>query len=99
MGGQDRSWSARTVSADSRKYALTRSLVMGILNRTPDSFYGGSRIGNGTTLLQQAEAMLREGADILDVGGQSTRPHGEDIGEEEELRRVVAAIAEHHNLG
>ena len=59
-------------------------LVMGILNRTPDSFYPGSRVADDTQLLQQAEKMIGEGADILDIGGQSTRPQAELLSEEEE---------------
>jgi dihydropteroate synthase len=62
---------------------------MGIINSTPDSFYGGSRILDDKAFLRQAEAMLRDGADILDIGGQSTRPGAAWVGEEEELRRVV----------
>lgn len=77
--------------------AIDRPLVMGIINRTPDSFYAGSRVVDDTLLLQQAEKMIREGADILDIGGQSTRPHAEQLGEEEELLRVVEAIALLHH--
>lgn len=75
---------------------IGRPLVMGIINRTPDSFYSGSRITDDSQLLQHAEKMIGEGADILDIGGQSTRPNAELLGEEEELRRVVGAIAELH---
>lgn len=75
---------------------VDRPLVMGIINRTPDSFFAGSRAADDTLLLQQAEKMILEGADILDIGGQSTRPHAELLGEEEELHRVVDAIAELH---
>jgi dihydropteroate synthase len=71
---------------------LDRPVVMGILNRTPDSFYAGSRVADDDELLQKAERMINEGADILDIGGQSTRPHAEQLGEDEELRRVVGAI-------
>jgi dihydropteroate synthase len=71
---------------------VDRPLVMGILNRTPDSFYAGSRVTDDTQLLQQAEKMIGDGADILDVGGQSTRPNAEQLDEEEELRRVTGAI-------
>ncbi|HEY4110171.1 dihydropteroate synthase [Puia sp.] len=85
-----------TLNVKGRLIPLGRPLVMGILNRTPDSFYSGSRIADEPLLLQQAEKMIREGADILDIGGQSTRPHAEQVGEEEELRRVVGAIAELH---
>jgi dihydropteroate synthase len=85
-----------TLNAKGRVISLDRPLVMGILNRTPDSFYSGSRVADDTLFIQQVEKMIEEGADILDVGGQSTRPHAEDVGEEEELRRVVSAIAELH---
>jgi dihydropteroate synthase len=85
-----------TLNVKGRLMPLDRPLVMGILNRTPDSFYSGSRVADDTELLQHAEKMIHEGADILDVGGQSTRPHAEDIGEEEELRRLVDAIGELH---
>src|SRR5258708_28239861 len=85
-----------TFNAKGRLMSFARPMVMGILNRTPDSFYSGSRVTDDTLLLQQAEQMIREGADILDIGGQSTRPNAEQLGEEEELRRVVGAIDELH---
>lgn len=69
-----------------------RPLVMGIINSTPDSFYGGSRFVTEGEMLEQAARMIREGADILDIGGQSTRPGAEDIGVEEELKRVIGPI-------
>lgn len=65
---------------------------MGILNLTPDSFYAGSRFSATDAVLQEAEKMLAEGADILDLGGQSTRPGAELIGAEAELRRVLPAV-------
>jgi dihydropteroate synthase len=65
---------------------------MSVINSTPDSFYGGSRPGGGRELLVQAEKMLQDGADILDIGGQSTRPGAERVGEEEELRRIIPHI-------
>jgi len=65
---------------------------MSIINSTPDSFYGASRSGSGKDLLDQAEKMLQDGADILDIGGQSTRPGAEWVGEEEELRRIIPHI-------
>lgn len=67
-------------------------IIMGILNRTPDSFYSDSRVREDDALLQQADRMIREGADWLDIGGQSTRPGAETVGPEEELRRVIDAI-------
>jgi dihydropteroate synthase len=65
---------------------------MGVINRTPDSFYSGSRFNNEKDLLVQAEKMLQDGADVLDIGGQSTRPGAEWVGEEEELRRIIPYI-------
>ncbi len=71
---------------------VSRPLIMGIINRTPDSFYTGSRYPDDQHLLEHAEKMIREGASWLDIGGQSTRPGAELIDEEEELRRVIGAI-------
>ncbi len=70
--------------------------MMGILNLTPDSFYGGSRITDTGSLLRTAEQMLKEGAGILDIGGQSTRPGSERIGAETELKRVIAPVEALH---
>lgn len=69
-------------------------LVMGILNITPDSFYTGNRHLTENSWLMAAEKMVLEGADILDIGGQSTRPGSDRIGIEEELRRVLPVIEE-----
>jgi dihydropteroate synthase len=69
-----------------------KPMVMGVLNVTPDSFYPGSRIGDEQELLNRAEAMIREGADILDIGGYSSRPDAIGIPEEEELSRVIPAV-------
>ena len=74
---------------------MDKPLVMGIINVTPDSFYAGSRY-QGADVLQQAEKMIGEGAAILDVGGQSTRPGSERISVEEELKRVTVAIEAIH---
>ncbi len=65
---------------------------MGILNITPDSFYAGSRIGNLDDVIKKAETMLSEGAEILDVGGYSSRPGAIDVSESEELKRVVPVM-------
>jgi len=82
-----------TLNGKGRLLVGHRPLIMGIINSTPDSFYEGSRINDDRELLQQAEAMLQDGADLLDIGGQSTRPGAAWVGEEEELRRVVPRIA------
>jgi dihydropteroate synthase len=71
---------------------LSEPKVMGILNITPDSFYTKSRFQEEKTWLEAAEKMLTEGADILDIGGMSTRPGAEIISEDLECQRVVAAL-------
>jgi len=81
-----------TLNGHGRLRTGDRPLVMSVINSTPDSFYEGSRLGSGKELLAQAEKMLQDGADILDIGGQSTRPGAEWVGEEEELRRIIPHI-------
>jgi dihydropteroate synthase len=65
---------------------------MGIINVTNDSFYTGSRMPEVEDILANAEKMLFDGATILDIGGQSTRPLSKDVGAGEELKRVIPAI-------
>ncbi|MCR8846615.1 dihydropteroate synthase [Paenibacillus sp. SC116] len=69
-----------------------RTLVMGILNVTPDSFSDGGSYTDVGRALEHAHRMVAEGADILDVGGESTRPGSAPVGLEEELRRVIPVI-------
>jgi dihydropteroate synthase len=71
---------------------IDKPLVMGIINLTPDSFYEESRKQTGSELLRTAEKMLKEGASILDIGGQSSRPGSERISAGEEKKRVIPAI-------
>jgi len=71
---------------------LSRPLVMGIVNVTPDSFSDGGRHATLTGALDHAEALLKAGADILDIGGESTRPGAAAVPVEEEIRRVVPVI-------
>lgn len=85
-----------TLNCKGRLITAGKPLVMGIINITPDSFYEGSRQSHLNTILQKAEQMLREGAAILDIGGQSTRPGSELITEEEELKRVIEPLAALH---
>lgn len=68
-----------------------RPLVMGIVNVTPDSFYDASRV-ESDGLRERIASMLADGADIIDVGACSTRPSGEFVSEQEELRRMHAAL-------
>jgi dihydropteroate synthase len=67
-------------------------LVMGILNVTPDSFSDGGRFIDAGRAAEQAHALLQEGADIIDVGGESTRPGAQPVDEEQECRRVLPVI-------
>ncbi len=69
-----------------------RTLIMGILNVTPDSFSDGGQFLNLDKALAHAEQMIAEGADIIDVGGESTRPGGEPVSIDEEIERVVPVI-------
>ena len=69
----------------------SRAIIMGILNLTPDSFSDGGRFQNLDTALAQAKKMVAEGCDIVDVGGESTRPGATPVLEAEELARVLDA--------
>jgi dihydropteroate synthase len=81
-----------TLNCKGRLLVIERPIVMGIINVTPDSFYAGSRPAGEKEILLRAEHMMQQGASILDIGGQSTRPGSEQVGEEEELRRVLPSI-------
>ena len=72
--------------------AQTRPLIMGILNVTPDSFSDGGRFIDADSALRQVEAMIQQGADIIDVGGESTRPGAEKVSEQQELERTIPVI-------
>ena len=85
------------IACGARTLDLSRPRIMGVLNVTPDSFSDGGQLyrdGRVDTdvLLARAEQMLAEGADILDVGGESTRPGAAAVSEAEELDRVVTAV-------
>jgi dihydropteroate synthase len=69
-----------------------RTYIMGILNLTPDSFSDGGKFNTQEAALKQVEKLLQEGADIIDIGGESTRPNHTPVGEEEEIKRVVPII-------
>ncbi|TVX95821.1 dihydropteroate synthase [Cohnella terricola] len=85
----DRSYTFR----DGLKLELgQRTLIMGILNATPDSFSDGGRYNEVDTAVERAERMAAEGADMIDIGGESTRPGHEPVPAEEEIRRIVPII-------
>jgi dihydropteroate synthase len=85
-----------TLNTRGKLLTIDRPVIMGVLNRTADSFYSGSRVADDDLLMRQASRLLEDGADWLDIGGQSTRPGAEIVGEEEEVRRVVGAIERLH---
>lgn len=73
-------------------YDLSQPRVMGILNITPDSFYSNSRTNSSEIIIKRSEEMVAEGADILDIGGYSSRPGASSVSEEEEIKRVMKAL-------
>jgi len=84
--------SNKTLNLRGRLMDLGTPKVMGVLNVTPDSFYDGGRYTDEASILAQVEKMLHDGADVIDVGGYSTRPGAGEISEEEELNRAANAI-------
>lgn len=85
-----------TLNCKGRLLTLDKPVVMGIINTTPDSFYAGSRHTALAEVVTTAQQMLADGATILDLGGQSTRPGSEQIGANAEIDRVVPAIEAVH---
>ena len=81
-----------TLNIRGRLINLSTPQVMGIINATPDSFYSESRTTSEKAVLRKAETMLNDGADILDIGGYSTRPGATDIDVAEEINRIVPII-------
>lgn len=85
-----------TLNCKGRLLVAASPLVMGIINITPDSFYAGSRYEAINDMLRHASQMIKDGADILDIGGQSTRPGSQLLSAEEEMKRVIPAIEAIH---
>lgn len=77
----------------------TKTFVMGVLNVTPDSFFDGGVYPHKQGAVECARQMVSDGADIIDVGGESTRPGSEPVSIDEELRRVIPVIEEIKDLG
>ncbi|MDH3568270.1 MAG: dihydropteroate synthase, partial [Desulfobacteraceae bacterium] len=69
-----------------------RTCIMGVLNVTPDSFSDGGIFFSFEDAVYQGQKLFEDGADILDIGGESTRPFSDQVSEEEEIRRVVPVI-------
>lgn len=83
----------------SKKIDLEKKVaVMGILNLTPDSFYDGGRYRTEKEILKRVEQMIEEGADIIDIGGESTRPGSDRVSVEEELRRTIPYLRKIRDL-
>jgi len=83
----------RVWQTSSRALSLERPLIMGILNVTPDSFSDGGRYMDPLRAIDRAMQMVDEGADIIDIGGESTRPGSSGVDAEEEIRRTAPVIA------
>ncbi len=76
-----------------REISLETALVMGIINVTPDSFSDGGVFLSANDALRHAEVLLNDGADIIDIGGESTRPGSEPVSTEAELERIIPVIS------
>jgi dihydropteroate synthase len=81
------------------QFSLTRPLVMGIVNITPDSFSDGGQFSGAAQAIDYAKRLVEEGADILDIGGESTRPGADPVSVDEELRRVIPVLEGLTSLG
>jgi len=81
------------------RLSLTRPLLMGVVNVTPDSFSDGGRYANFDAALAHARQLLDEGADILDIGGESTRPGAAEVSVDEELARTIPLIESLRDCG
>lgn len=90
---------AMTTTRHEMPSPLKGTRIMGVLNVTPDSFSDGGRIGSPEEAFDRAAQMIAEGADILDVGGESSRPGAQAVSPEEEERRVLPVVAKLAGLG
>lgn len=82
-----------SINCSGRLVDLNTPKIMGILNLTPDSFSDGGKFNNEKSALLQVEKMLKDGADFIDIGAQSTRPNAEFLSAEEEIRRIGNMIS------
>jgi dihydropteroate synthase len=80
------------INCKGRLTDLSSPKVMGILNCTPDSFFDGGKYYNEPQLLRQAEKMLTDGADFIDLGAYSSKPNADFVSEDQELRRIVPVV-------
>ena len=82
-----------SINCNGKLIDLSTPKIMGILNLTPDSFSDGGKFNNEKSALLQAEKLLKDGADFIDIGAQSTRPNAEYLSAEEEIRRIGNVIS------
>lgn len=82
-----------SINCNGRLVQLDTPKIMGILNLTPDSFSDGGKFNNENAALKQTEKLLKDGAEIIDIGPQSTRPHAEFLSSEEEINRIGNVIS------
>ncbi len=94
LGAISRYFSTKTYNIGNKSFTFTKPFLMGILNVTPDSFSDGGKYINYENAVNHALEMIDEGADIIDIGGESTRPGSEPVTAEEELNRVIPVIRE-----
>ena len=81
-----------TINCNGKLLDLSKPIIMGILNITPDSFYDGGKYENELKIIQQVEKMIEEGADIIDIGALSSRPGAKGISPKEEIKRLKPAL-------
>jgi len=79
---------------DKEFLTFKKPLIAGILNITPDSFYDGGKFIDFEKAIERGKEIVKEGADIIDIGGESSRPGSEPVSEKEELERVIPVIKE-----
>src|SRR6478735_3956695 len=81
-----------TINCKGQLIDLTSPKVMGILNVTPNSFFDGGKYKDESDILRQAEKMLSDGADFIDIGAYSSKPNAEFVDEAEELSRIIPVV-------
>ena len=82
----------KTLKINGKLFEIDKALIMGIVNLTPDSFYSESRFSNIDTVLKTIDEMLKNGADIIDIGAVSSRPGAKSVTEEEEISRLLPYV-------
>ena len=82
----------RIIDCGGRPLTLDRPRIAGIINVTPDSFSEGGALSDARDAIAHGLKLVEEGADLLDIGGESTRPKAEPVSAEDEIRRVVPVI-------